>query len=50
MRIVKTIIIPAIVALSAAGSVLAASAAPVAAAEVPPSHVLAAAPHTYMRG
>jgi hypothetical protein len=41
MRVKRTIIIPAILALAAAGSILAASAAPVAAAQAPSSHVLA---------
>jgi hypothetical protein len=38
MRIGRTIIIPAILALSAAGSILAASAAPSAAAQAPAAH------------
>jgi hypothetical protein len=50
MRTGKTIIISAILALSAAGSILAGSAAPVAAAHTPSSQVVAVAPHTYMRG
>jgi hypothetical protein len=41
MRIRRTIIIPAILALSAAGSILAGSAAPVAAAQAPTAQVLA---------
>jgi hypothetical protein len=50
MRIRKTIIIPAILTLSAAGSILAGSAAPVAAAQASSVHVVASAPHTYFRG
>jgi hypothetical protein len=42
MPIRRTIIIPAILALSAAGSILASSAAPVAAPHAPAVHVLAA--------
>ena len=42
MRIRRTIIIPAILALSAAGSILAGSAVPVAAAQAPSVHVVAA--------
>jgi hypothetical protein len=44
MRIRRTIIIPAILALGAAGSILASSAAPAAIAQAPAVHVLAAAP------
>jgi hypothetical protein len=43
MRIGRAIIIPAILALSAAGSILAGSAVPVAAAQAPSVHVQAAA-------
>jgi len=43
MRIRRDIIIPAILALSAAGSILAGSAMPVAAAQAPSVHVQAAA-------
>ena len=43
MPIRRAIIIPAILALSAAGSILAGSAVPVAAAQAPSAHVLAAA-------
>jgi hypothetical protein len=54
MRIGKTIIIPAILALSAVGSIVAGSAAPVATAQAPSVHVLAAAstahPSVYFRG
>ncbi len=50
MRIRKTIIIPAILALSAVGSILAGSAAPVAAAQTPSVHVLAASPNSFYRG
>lgn len=42
MRIRRAIIIPAIVALGAAASILAASAAPVAATQAPSAHVVAA--------
>jgi hypothetical protein len=42
MRIRRTIIIPAILALGAAGSILAGSAGPAAAAQAPVVHVLAA--------
>jgi hypothetical protein len=47
MRIKRTIIIPAILALGAAGSILAGSAVPAVpavAAQAPAAHVLAAAP------
>jgi hypothetical protein len=50
MRIKQAIIIPAILALGAAGSILASSAAPVAAAQAPSVHVLAMSPNTYMNG
>ncbi len=50
MRIRKTIVIPAILALSMAGSILAGSAAPVAAAQASSVHVLAASPHSFYRG
>jgi hypothetical protein len=54
MRIGRTIIIPAILALSAAGSILAGSAVPVAAAQAPTVHVLSTAssaiPNTYYHG
>jgi hypothetical protein len=39
MRLRRAIIIPAIVTLSAAGSILAGSALPVAAAQAPAAHV-----------
>jgi hypothetical protein len=42
MRIGRAVIIPTILALSAAGSILASSAAPVAAAQAPAAHVQAA--------
>jgi hypothetical protein len=41
MRIRRTILIPAILALSVAGSILAGAAAPVAAAQAPSAHVVA---------
>jgi hypothetical protein len=44
MRVGRAIIIPAILALGAAGSILAGSAAPVMAAQAPIAHVQAAAP------
>jgi hypothetical protein len=47
MGIRRTIIIPAILALSAAGSILAGSAVPVVAAHAPSTHVVAAAPRVY---
>ena len=55
MRIRRTIIIPAILALSAAGSILAGSAVPAAAALASSAHVVAvwplhAVPHTYYSG
>jgi hypothetical protein len=42
MSIRRTIIIPAILALGAAGSILAGSAVPAAVAQAPAAHVLAA--------
>jgi hypothetical protein len=50
MRIKRAIIIPAILALSAAGSVLAGSAVPAAAAQAPAANVLAAAPSSFYHG
>ena len=54
MRIGRTLIIPAILALSTAGSILAASVVPAAAAQASGAHasvtVVAAAPHTYYWG
>lgn len=50
MPIRRTIIIPAILALSAAGSILAGSAVPAAAAPAPTVHVLAAVPSTHYYG
>jgi hypothetical protein len=50
MRIGRTIIIPAILALGALGSILAGSVAPAAVAQAPGSQTLAAAsarPNTY---
>jgi hypothetical protein len=46
MRIGRTIIIPAILALSAAGSILVGSVASVTAAQASTTHVVAAAPVT----
>ena len=53
MRIRRTIIIPAILALSAAGSILAGSAVPAVAAQAHATHAthtLAAAPRSYYNG
>jgi hypothetical protein len=50
MRIKRAIIIPAILALSAAGSVLAGSAVHASAAQAPSAQVLAASPKTYHVG
>ena len=50
MRIRRSVIIPAILALSAAGSILAGSAAPAVAAQGTTTHVVAAAPNTWFRG
>lgn len=47
MPIRRAIIIPVILALSAAGSILAGSTVSAAAASAPSVHVLAAAPHTH---
>lgn len=54
MRAVRVIIIPAILALSAAGSIVAGSAVPAAAAQATSVHVLStthsASPDTYYQG
>ena len=51
MRIHRTIIIPAILAFSAAGSILAGSAASAATVAAPATvHVVASAPYTWVRG
>ncbi len=50
MRIGRTVIIPAILALSVAGSILVGSAAPAVAAPAHSAHVVAAAPETYHWG
>jgi hypothetical protein len=54
MRIRRSIIIPAILMLSAAGSTLAVSAVPVVAAQAPTAHVqttvIAMAPNTWYYG
>jgi hypothetical protein len=54
MRIKRAIIIPAILALSGAGSILAGSAVPVAAAQAPSAYVQAATvpaiPQTWYHG
>ena len=47
MSIRRTIIIPAILALGAAGSILAGSAMPAAVAQAPAAHVLAASPNLH---
>jgi hypothetical protein len=47
MPIRRTVIIPAILALSAAGSILAGSAVPAAAAQAPAVRVVAVAPATW---
>jgi hypothetical protein len=46
MRIGRKIIIPVILALGAAGSILASSAATATVAQAPAAHVVAATPHT----
>ncbi len=43
MRTMRSVIIPAILALGAAGSILAGSAAPAVVAQAPAAHVLAVA-------
>jgi hypothetical protein len=50
MPIKRAIIIPAILALSAAGSILTGSAVPVAAAHAPAAHVVALSNGTPYRG
>ena len=50
MRIRRTVIIPAILALSAAGAILAGSAAPAVVAQGASAHVVASAPHMLYRG
>ena len=50
MRIGRTIIIPAILALSAAGSILVGSAAPVTGAQGTTVHAVAMAPQTWYHG
>jgi hypothetical protein len=50
MRIKRSIIIPAILMLSVAGSTLAATAVPLAAAQASSTQVLAAAPNTWFHG
>ena len=50
MRIKRTIIIPAILALSAAGSILAGSAVPAVGPQASTVHVVAAAPATWYHG
>ncbi len=48
MRIGRTVIIPAILALSAAGAILVGSAVPAVATQAPSTHVAATAtPNTY---
>lgn len=50
MRIIRTVIISAILALSATGSILAGSAVSSTAAQAPAAHVLAAHPYSYYHG
>ena len=50
MRIGRAIIIPVILALSTAGSILAGSAVPAMAAHAPASHVVVASPRVYYHG
>ena len=50
MRIKRTIIIPAILALSAAGSILVGSAVPAATALAPSTHFVGMAPSTHFVG
>jgi hypothetical protein len=50
MRIRRSVIISTIVALSAAGSVLAGSSAPAVGAQGTTVHAVAAAPMTWVRG
>ena len=50
MRIRRSVIISAILALSAAGSIMAGSAASATAAQASAVHVVAAAPSTYHYG
>ena len=50
MRKGRSIVISAILALSASGSILAGSAVPSAAAQAPAAHVLAAAPQSFYHG
>jgi hypothetical protein len=47
MRIGRAVIIPVILALSAAGSIIAGSAVPAVAAQAPTAHVVAAASATH---
>jgi hypothetical protein len=50
MSVKKSIIIPAILALSAAGSILTGSAVSAAAAQAPSVHVVLASPDTHYHG
>ena len=50
MHIRRSVIIPAILALSAAGSILVGSAGAATAAQGTSAHVVAAAPATWMHG
>ena len=50
MRIRRSVIVPAILALSAAGSILAGSAAPAVSTQGASSHVVIMAPHTWFHG
>jgi hypothetical protein len=50
MHIRRSVIVPAILALGMAGSILAGSAAPAVAAQGTTTHAVAAVPWTWMRG
>jgi hypothetical protein len=50
MRIRRAVIIPVILALTAAGSILSGSAVPVVAAQAPSAHVLSMSPATLHSG
>jgi hypothetical protein len=50
MRIGRSVIISTILALSAAGSILAGSSAPAVGAQATNAHVVAAAPMTWVHG
>jgi hypothetical protein len=50
MRIRRSVIIPAILALSVAGSILGSSAAPAVSAQGATTHAVAMAPQTWLHG